>query len=229
MLASPVSRVFVVWAGERTAMIANNIGDVVGWTSAERQEFIALVEQNESDFTNGYIMPGQYLAHQGATPQEVVTLLQNKFNQDVRDRYTVDVSEQVSMADALIIAALIEREASDFTNMREVSGVIWNRLFIDMPLQLDASLQYVKTKQAPYGGTYWPAVRPADKFLDSPYNTYQHTGLTPSPIANPSPAAVLAALNPIVTDCLYYFHGPDRAYYCSVDYKEHKRKIREVY
>jgi UPF0755 protein len=97
-----------------------------------------------------------------------------------------------------------------------------------MPLQLDATLQYVKASN-PNEATWWPAVRPNDKFLESPYNTYQYKGLPPQPIANPSTEAVLAALNPTTTDCFYYFHGPDAQYYCSVTYEEHVNKLRVVY
>jgi len=106
--------------------------------------------------------------------------------------------------------------------------VIWNRLFIDMPLQLDASLQYAKANN-PYEDNWWPAVRPEDKFIDSPFNTYQNKGLPPEPIANPSVDAIVATLNPRVTDCIYYFHSATREYYCSVTYEDHVSKLREVY
>jgi UPF0755 protein len=97
-----------------------------------------------------------------------------------------------------------------------------------MPLQLDASLQYAKANN-PNEPNWWPAVRPADKFIESPFNTYQNKGLPPEPIANPSVDAIVAALNPYSTDCVYYFHSPTREYYCSVTYEEHVRKLQEVY
>jgi UPF0755 protein len=155
-------------------------------------------------------------------------ILQREFTDSVLNRYTEEIEHTVPLADALIIASLIEREASDFQNMREISGVIWNRLFIDMPLQLDASLQYVKADN-PYEPNWWPRVRPDDKFIDSDFNTYQNTGLPPEPIANPSVEAIVAALNPIATKCLFYFHSRSREYYCSETYAEHKEKLKEVY
>jgi UPF0755 protein len=168
------------------------------------------------------------VAHRGATPKEVAELLQEKFEADILARYTTAVEDKVPLEDALVIASLLEREASDFENMREVSGVIWNRLFINMPLQLDATLQYVK------GGktnekTWWPVPKPADKYLKSPYNTYANKGLPPAPIGNPSAAAVLAALNPIATDCVYYFHDDNRNYHCSKTYEEHVQKLRAIF
>lgn len=227
-LASPVGRLIVIWPGERTEEITQNTGDVLRWSQAERAEFASLMADNELEFEHGFALPGRYTIHRYATPEDIATLLDDSFATNVRARYTDDVEAIVPLADALIIASLLEREASDFENMRDISGVIWNRLFIDMPLQLDASLQYVKAEN-PYEPTWWPAVRPADKFIDSPFNTYQHTGLPPEPIANPSVDAIVAALNPRVTECLFYFHSRSRDYYCSETYEEHVTKLNDVY
>lgn len=227
-LASPVSRVVVIWPGERSEQVTQNIGDVLRWSSDDRAIFASLMADNELAFSQGFIPPGQYVTHRKATPADIANQLQKEFDTAVLQRYTDDIEQTISLGDALVIASLIEREARDFENMREISGVIWNRLFIDMPLQLDASLQYVKTEN-PYEENWWPAVRPADKFIDSPFNTYQNKGLPPEPIANPSVEAIVAALNPRVTECLYYFHSATREYYCSQTYEEHVTKLQAVY
>ncbi len=227
-LASSVSRVVVIWPGERKEEVVQYTGDVLRWDAAERAEFAALVAASEPALSEGKFYPGQYVAHRDATPKEVAELINTKFEADVLSRYTPEVSAQVPLEDALIIASLLEREASDFENMREISGVIWNRLFIDMPLQLDATLQYAKAGKK--GETnWWPVPIPADKYLKSPYNTYAHEGLPPGPIANPSAAAILAALNPHPTDCLFYFHDRNEGYHCSVTYEEHVRKLKIHY
>ncbi len=227
-LASPVSRVVVIWPGERKEEVVQYTGDVLRWNNAERAEFSKLVSGSEPALSEGKFYPGQYVAHREATPEEVANLITTKFEADVLSRYTPEVAEKVPLEDALTIASLLEREASDFENMREISGVIWNRLFIDMPLQLDATLQYAKA------GTqgeksWWPMPKPADKYLKSPYNTYANVGLPPGPIANPSAAAVLAALNPHPTDCLFYFHDRHEGYHCSLTYEEHVRKLKIHY
>lgn len=227
-MASPVGRIVVIWPGERTEEATKHIGDVLRWDSAQRAEFASLLQDNEFSFEQGFALPGRYLTHRNATPTDIAQVLHESYTQSVSDRYTTDISSVVPMSDALIIASLLEREASDFENMRDISGVIWNRLFIDMPLQLDATLQYVKAEN-PYEPAWWPVVRPADKFLDSPFNTYQNVGLPPEPIANPSVDAIVAALNPRVTDCLFYFHSSSREYYCSETYEEHVQKLRQVY
>jgi len=227
-LASPVSRIIVIWPGERKEEITQNIGDVLRWDNTERKQFITLMEEGAAPLTEGMLYPDEYVAHSGASPEEVAIMVQEKFNQDILTRYTPEVEEQVPLQDAIVIASLLEREASDFENMREISGVIWNRLFINMPLQLDATLQYVKGSKTTEK-KWWPVPRPADKFLKSPYNTYTNKGLPPSAIGNPSSAAVLAALNPLSTDCLYYFHDNKRQYHCSATYEEHVKKLKTIF
>ena len=198
------------------------------WNEEEKAEFANIVASTEPTLSDGKFYPGQYVAHRGALPQEVADLINEKFKTDVLNRYTAEVAAQVPLEDALTIASLLEREASDFENMREISGVIWNRLFIKMPLQLDATLQYAKANTTNQKN-WWPVPKPADKYLKSPYNTYINAGLPPGPIANPSAAAVLAALNPRSTDCLFYFHDRHEGYHCSLTYEEHVRKLKIHY
>lgn len=226
-LASPVSRIVVIWPGERKEEVSENIGDILLWSAADKARFIALIEESEPTLPEGKFYPGQYVAHKDATPEEIALAVTTRFQTDVVNRYTNEVAEKVPLEDALIIASLLDREASDFENMREVSGVIWNRLFIDMPLQLDATLQYIRGEENSRG--WWPIVVPADKFLKSPFNTYAHKGLPPTPIANPSSESILAALNPRQTDCIFYFHHTDGSYHCSETYTEHVKKLRNFY
>ena len=158
----------------------------------------------------------------------VAQLLLDEFSSEIIDRYDTQVEEQVPLETALTIASLLEREAYAFADMRIISGIIWNRLFIDMPLQLDASLQYVKGS-LPTESNWWPVVKPADKYLKSPFNTYQTAGLPPTPIANPSLEAIVAALNPKTTDCLFYFHDDDGTFYCTETYEEHVALLQKMY
>jgi len=227
-LASPVSRIIVIWPGERKEEIADNIGDVLRWNTLQREEFIAYVTAKEPTFIEGTFIPGQYVTHRYAQPVEIAEMISKQFSTEIANRYTDEIAAKISLNEALTIASLLEREASDFENMREISGVIWNRLFIDMPLQLDATLQYVRGGNTTESN-WWPVPRPADKFLDSPYNTYQNKGLPPAPIGNPSAAAVLAALNPRETNCYYYFHHTDGSYHCSESYEEHVEKLIGFY
>ena len=124
---------------------------------------------------------------------------------------------------AITIASIIQREAGGLKDMNLISGIIWNRLALGMPLQVDATLQYIKGKD----GKWWPYVLAKDKFLASAYNTYQNIGLPPTPISNPGEGAIDAALNPEKTECIFYLHDKYGRIHCSKDYKEHKKNINK--
>ncbi len=227
-LASPVSKTFVIWPGQRKEEVLKHIAAILSWDELEIMEFEKLVYASFPVIPDGKYFPGCYVTHNNATPAEVKQLIKESFTEEVLNRYTAKVESKVPLESTLVIASLIEREASDFENMREVSGVIWNRLFIDMPLQLDATLQYARGSN-PNEGNWWPVVKPRDKFLTSPFNTYQNAGLPPSPISNPSTESIIAALNPIKTTCLFYFHTDEGEYFCSVSYEAHVSKLRSLY
>jgi cell division protein YceG involved in septum cleavage len=226
--ASPLMRTLVIYPGERREEVVKQFGDILRWNNEQRETFARLVTSEYPVMVDGKFFPGKYVVSKVATPEEVATLVYERFSAEILDRYDDTVAAKVPLEQALNIAALLQREAYDFNDMRYISGVIWNRLFIDMPLQLDATLQYVRGSRLTERA-WWPIVRPADKFIDSPYNTYQVRGLPPAPIANPSLAAVVAALNPRPTECYFYFHTDDGTFYCSETYEEHVAKLKELY
>lgn len=226
-MAIPGGRLLVIFPGERKEEIAYNFGQILGWDRSERSRFISLVTTSDPILDEGKFFPERYLAAVDASAEDVALMVNQRFQAEVLDRYTVEAEAVLPLNDALIIASLLQREARDFTDMREISGVIWNRLFINMPLQLDATLQYAKGSLP--GQAWWPIPVPADKFIDSPYNTYTNKGLPPYAIANPSLEAVVAALNPKITDCLFYFHANGGEFYCSKTYEEHVAKLRQIF
>ncbi len=117
--------------------------------------------------------------------------------------------------DVVIIASMIDREAMVATERPLVAAVIWNRLRKDMLLQIDATIQYAlgKTK---------PLLTFDDLKIDSPYNTYKHMGLPPTPISNPGLAALRAAADPAGVDYLYYVARNDGTgrHYFSTSYDQ---------
>jgi cell division protein YceG involved in septum cleavage len=226
-LAAGASRVLVIQPGERKEQIASNFGKILKWDEDMKREFLVSVVSNEPVLLEGKFAPGTYLVARDATPRDVAPLIITRFNDEVLARYKPAVSEKVALHDALTIASILEREAYDFEDMRHIAGVIWNRLFIDMNLQIDATLQYAKGTQSKQ--SWWPKPVPDDKYIDSPYNTYQNSGLTPTPIANPSVDAIVAALNPRETTCMYYFHDSDGGFHCAPTYEEHVRLLKQYY
>lgn len=226
--ASLSTRMVVIQPGERKEQIAQNLGKILTWSPDEQHTFLSLVSSSTPILAEGKFYPGRYTVNRDITPEEMASLVNERFNQEILARYTDEVSSHVALEDALSIASLLEREAYDFNDMRHISGVIWNRLFADMRLQIDASLQYAKGDN-PRKKIWWQKVVPNDKFIESPYNTYAHEGLPPAPISNPSTSAIVAALNPIKTDCMYYFHDKNGAFYCTRTYEEHVARLKEIY
>ena len=121
----------------------------------------------------------------------------------------------------MTIASLIEREALVDTERPLIAGVIYNRLKIDMPLQLCASVQYVL-------GVTKPELSYQDLEIDSPYNTYKIYGLPPGPISMPGRKSLLAAVQPTATDYLYYVAKADGTHAFAVTLAEHEAN-KELY
>ena len=117
--------------------------------------------------------------------------------------------------DVVIIASMIDREAMVPAERPLVAAVIWNRLRADMLLQIDATIQYALGKNK-------PVLTFDDLKIDSPYNTYKHPGLPPTPISNPGLAALQAAAAPENVDYLYYVARNDGTgrHYFSTDYAQ---------
>lgn len=227
-LASPTGRVLVILPGERHEEVAAHFGKLLSWDKTEQARFTDIVASSSPALADGKFIPSKYLLAKDATPEDAARLVLARFESEIGSRYTEDIAEKVPLEQALTIASLLEREAYDFTDMRIISGIIWNRLFAGMKLQLDASLQYAKGSRA-REKSWWPRVVPADKYIASAYNTYKHKGLPPSPIANPSMDAILAALNPRKTDCMFYFHDKDSQFHCTETYEEHVELLKQYY
>jgi UPF0755 protein len=226
-IASPTGRILVIQSGERKEEVAYNFGEILDWTEEERALFIEEIISAEPSLSEGKFTPSTYITGKSASPKEVAVIVNEHFKKEVLARYGEDIAEKVSLADALTIASILEREAYDFEDMRYISGIIWNRLFAGMKLQIDATLQYAKGTE--HQTKWWPNVVPDDKYIDSMFNTYENKGLPPAPIANPSLDAILAALNPRKTDCMFYFHDRDGGFHCSITYEEHVTSLKEYY
>lgn len=227
--AAGINNLFVtIYPGQRAEEVAAMFGAKLGWSRQERVTFLETARAANPDLSDGLFVPGTYFV--GVTaPADVARITQQRFENEILTRYGTTTAERVPLEDALTIASLIQREAGGWHDMRLISGVIWNRLFIGMNLQIDATMQYSKATLANGSGGWWPTPVPDDKYIRHPYNTYRRSGLPPGPIANPSIAAVVAALNPKKTDCYYYFHDRYGRFHCSPTYEGHVDLLRKHY
>ncbi len=228
LAAADASRVVVVDPGYRKEQVALAFSRALSWDTATQHAFLTKADDSPPYLAEGVFAPGVYVVSPNTSPNDVHERISARFEEQVLARYATSTEEKVPLAEALTIASMIERETSDKDEMRMISGIMWNRIFTGMRLQIDSTLQYAKATGKGKNG-WWPAVRPRDKYITSPYNTYQNQGLPPAPISNPSVAAVLAALNPKKTDCLFYFHDDFGGFHCSKDYGEHVALLKKYY
>jgi UPF0755 protein len=153
----------------------------------------------------GFLLPDTYRFAIHSDTREVL----KKFLDNFRAKaLPVLASSPKDIYKNLIIASLIEKEVPDQKNDRAlVSGIIARRFAIGMGLQIDATVVYAKCG---HRLLTCPSLRlRREDFSDpSPYNTYVHRGLPPTPISNPSISAIIAAMNPKKTDYLFYLSDP---------------------
>lgn len=224
-LANPSVEIVNVQEGLRKEQIAEIVGNRLGWTDEQKQDFLKIhLVLNKVDM-EGHYFPKTYLIDRGEKPTDVSEEMINEYIKQVEE---IEESETIGDIDedtAIKIASIIQREAGGKSDMRLISGIIWNRIREEMKLQVDATLQYAKGNEEE---GWWQRVYPEDKKIESPYNTYMNEGLPPGAISNPGPDALYAAYHPQKTDCLFYLHDRNRKIHCSRTYEEHKKNI-EIY
>ncbi len=148
----------------------------------------------------GFLFPSTYLVPLGASPQQVsAPMIAEFFKELPGDARQQGRTLHVTIPQAVTVASLVEREAKSELDRPRIAEVIYHRLALGMPLQVDATIEYAlphHKSQLSY----------ADLKIDSPYNTYAHPGLPPTPIANPGRPSLEAAFHPAKGDDLYYVY-----------------------
>ncbi|MEY2342740.1 endolytic transglycosylase MltG [Acidithiobacillus sp. IBUN Pt1247-S3] len=120
---------------------------------------------------------------------------------------------------ALILASIVQREGAPQAQQQRIAAVFLNRLRAGMPLQSDPTVIYA------LGKAYDGHLKPTQMQVQSPYNTYLHGGLPPTPIAMPSEQALQAVLHPAPGDDLYFI-AKDNEYHYSKGFTEHQQQIQ---
>jgi UPF0755 protein len=131
----------------------------------------------------------------------------------------------LDQAEVLSLASIVEGEAQLASELPLIAAVYRNRLRLGMPLQADPTIQYAYLIDS---GARKSRLFNTDYAYQSPYNTYLHKGLPPTPIGNPSQAAVEAVLSPAQVPHLYFVARGDGGHVFANSYDEHLRNIRRV-
>ena len=162
----------------------------------------------------GYLYPETYFILAETSPHELVERMLTELHR----RLPADINQQaaqlrMTVHEVLTLASIVQKE-SPRNDMPEIAGVFWNRIQRRMRLESDATVNYVL-------GTRNLQPTFADTAVQHPYNTYRNFGLPPGPINNPGLDAVIASLNPVEHDYLFFLHKPTLETVFSLNFADH--------
>ncbi|MBI4118571.1 MAG: endolytic transglycosylase MltG [Parcubacteria group bacterium] len=177
------------------------------------EEFLRIADNDE-----GYLFPDTYYFLPKVEPRTVLLALTNNFKLKLKDFEEEVLMSGHTIHEILTMASLLEKEAYTYEDMRVIAGLLWKRIEIGMPLQVDATFLYIN------GKTTFDLTLEDLRKNESPYNTYKHKGLPPGPIVNPGLLAIRATLNPRETPYLFYLSDLASNIHFSRTFDEHKVK-----
>jgi UPF0755 protein len=148
---------------------------------------------------DGLLATGTYVVLPGESDRVLLAQMVERFDSEADQTGLTRGAASLGITpyQAVIVASIVQKEGVYRQNLAKVARVIYNRLALGMDLQMDSTVLYSEHRD---GGP----VSSADLALDTPYNTYLHAGLTPTPICFPSAASLRAALAPAVGNWLYF-------------------------
>ena len=189
--------------------------------AARRTDYeYAFLEHPRIETTEGYLFPARYDFEVGVTAPQIVDRLLGQYLIETQDLDVAEARDRFGLTEhqLVTVASLIEREAASSQEKPLVASVIYNRLDRDMPLQIDATIQYaLKNPKANLSLN--------DLKVESPYNTSRNKGLPPGPICSPSRDSLEAALNPEQTNYLYYVLEADgQSHFFTSNYNDFLRE-----
>lgn len=188
---------------------------------------------NESGGQEGFLFPETYLFPKDITAKKVFNKLRSTFDLKVSDEVLAAAKENgLTLEETATMASIIERETLTDEERPVVAGILQKRLKAGMPLQVDATLQYLAGNKRCKAGKmpepacdWWKPPTVEDKKVKSSYNTYTNRGLPPSPIANPGLSSIKAAAYPQDSPYWYYLHGEDGKIHYARTIDEHNENI----
>ncbi|MDB5195243.1 MAG: aminodeoxychorismate lyase, protein [Parcubacteria group bacterium] len=162
----------------------------------------------------GYLFPDTYFFRSDATTTEVIAILRSNFEDHFAGHAEQFAAFGKPEREVIIMASILEGEGKTLEDKRIIAGILWHRIALGMPLQVDAPFGYVHGAAG-----YTPTA--ADLASDSPYNTYRTKGLPPTPINNPGDVSIQAAITPTKSAYLYYLTGTDGTMHYAKTFSEH--------
>jgi len=212
--------------GLRKEEIAERFTTALNKDEAFKAEFLNLAKDKE-----GHLFPDTYLFPKEISAAKIVEKMEATFEKKV----DLSMQEEIKKGDlglekTIILASLVERETKTDAERPIVAGILLKRLEIGMPLQIDATVQYVVSSlncKNQINCEWWPATTLNDRKINSKFNTYKYAGLPPSPIANPGLSSIKAAVYPEESDYLYYLHDKKGEVHYAKTLEEHNANIKK--
>jgi UPF0755 protein len=162
----------------------------------------------------GFYFPDTYIFPENVKTEKVIETLQNTFQLKIKEIEPLINASKRSLDEIIIMASIVEKEATAEAR-QEVANILWHRIDIKMPLQVDATFVYSIDKHS------FNVTKAEMKDKDNPYNTYVHLGLPPTAISNPGIESIKAAANQQPTENLFFLTGMDGEMYYAVTHDEH--------
>ncbi|WP_190289037.1 endolytic transglycosylase MltG [Lactococcus kimchii] len=150
----------------------------------------------------GYLFPATYDYTKSSTVESVIENMIAAMNAQLTPYYDTIASKNLSVNEVLSLAALVEKEANNDDDRRNVSGTFFNRMNAGMDLGSNSAVLYAQGQLGEKTTLEQDAT--IDTNLDSPYNLYLNTGFGPGPIDSPSLSSIEAVLKPTDNDYLYF-------------------------
>ena len=201
--AKPVLRKVTIIEGLKFSQIAGILSNSLELDSLKFETLFTThqtLNEIKSGNLEGYLLPQTYSFEWGIDEKEVLDYLVEQ-NQILLSRFNSNaINGHLSNHELITLASIVQAECTLVEEMPIVASLYSNRLNRNMKLQADPTVHfafYLEGKPKPARVLY------RHLEIESPYNTYQNTGLPPGPINNPGKAALLAAMNPAKTDFLY--------------------------
>ncbi len=175
----------------------------------EKDKFLKLAENLE-----GYLFPDTYNVTSNMDEEQIIKMMNDNFNKKIKEFENQILLSGKTLPDIIKIASILEEEARTFESRSIISGILWKRISINMPLQVDCSFKYINGKTS-------ATLSLEDLKIDSPYNSYLYRGLPPTAISNPGLMAIKVSIMPVITDYLYFLSDGDGNMHYAKTHDEH--------
>ncbi|MGH4119729.1 endolytic transglycosylase MltG [Clostridium sp.] len=170
-------------------------------------------KENRRYNLEGFLFPATYDFKAGMSGNEIITSMLNRFDSTIIELNKVKPIDMKKIYNIMIMASIVEKEASDKKELDIIASVFYNRLKIHMDLQSCATVLYSLDKHK-------DKLLYKDLEVKSPYNTYIVEGFPIGPICNPGKESIKAALSPATTNYLYFVSTNDGKHFFTDDYKK---------